>query len=582
MRVAGIDLGTTNSALAAFDEREGKVGALGVEQVVGQGKIAAQFTLPSYFYFLHESDGDPSQFDLAESDLKGFAGRYAKERGAQVPDRLVSSAKSWLCHRHINRNEKILPWKSESITTRLSPVEVSSRYLAHLMHSFQKATGSVADETSWVVTVPASFDEVARQLTAKAAEDAGMTRLTLLEEPLAAFYAWLAATPDYPKEIKPGEQILVCDVGGGTTDFTLISVEEENGQIQLKRVSVGDHLLLGGDNMDLALAVKARADLEAAGKSVDHWQFLSLIAQVRDAKERLLSDDNELEEIQVSVASRGSSLFASTVSVPVRKTDVEHMIVNGFFPEVSMQDPIMAGRSGGLHEIGLHYEAEPAITRHLARFLKRDDAASVRPSAVLFNGGVFKSRVLRERMMHVLRSCTNNPELRLLRASDLDLAVAKGAAYYGQLKHSGKGVRVRAGVARNFYIGIDSNMPAVPGYTPPVMGLCIVPKGTEEGSVLTLPERRFSLVVGQPVQFRFFSSSTRGIDQPGELVNDAARELQESDPLFSEMSAEGRKSGDFVTVAMNAAVTETGTLVVTLKDTDSPASWNLEFNVRES
>jgi molecular chaperone DnaK (HSP70) len=582
MRIAGIDLGTTNSALATYDQDAGRVSVLGVEQVIGPGRIAASTTLPSYYYFLHESDGDPSQFGINPDSVAGIAGRYAKERGAQVPDRLVSSAKSWLCHRHVNRNEKFLPWKSESVTTRLSPVEVSTRYLVHLKQSFLRTTGADEADTSWVVTVPASFDEVARQLTVKAADDAGLKNLTLLEEPLAAFYAWIAATPDYPKEIKPGEHILVCDVGGGTTDFTLIAVGESHGQIDLSRVSVGDHLLLGGDNMDLALAVRARAELEATGKTVDHWQFLSLIAQVRDAKERLLCDDADLDEVQVSVASRGSSLFASTVSVPVRKADVEHLIVNGFFPDVSLNDPVVAGRSGGLHEIGLHYESEPAITRHLVRFLTRGESTTVRPSAVLFNGGVFKSRVLRDRMMDVLRTCTNNPDLRLLQAADLDLAVAKGAAYYGQLKQSGKGVRVRAGVARNFYIGVDSNMPAVPGYTPPVMGLCIVPKGADEGTAVALPDRRFSLVVGQPVQFRFFSSGTRSSDQPGQIVGDAVRELEETDPLFSQMAADGRRAGEFVTVTMHAVVTETGTLVVTLKDTESAASWNLEFNVRES
>jgi molecular chaperone DnaK (HSP70) len=591
MRIAGIDLGTTNSSLAAFDSDSGKVQPLEIEQISGPGLKVKATTLPSFFYIPHQSDGDISAFKMFQEsdDLQGVVGNFAKMRGSQAPDRLVSSAKSWLCHSNINRSERFLPWKSTAVEKKFSPVEVSAQYLSHLKTVFLTQAGGVgAENVSWVVTVPASFDEVARQLTVAAADLVGIKNLTLLEEPLAAFYAWVGDHADYPKHIEPGDQILVCDVGGGTTDFTLIGVGEEAGKLQLTRISVGDHLLLGGDNMDLALAVRARSELEASGKSLDHWQFMALIAQVREAKERLLDAENTLEELQVSIASRGSSLFASSLSVMVRRADVEALIVNGFFPQVNFNDPVIKGRASGLHEVGLNYESEPAITRHLINFLRNSaltlkaakDPKELKLTGVLFNGGVFKSNALRDRMIDVLKTCSNNPSLKVLSNPDLELAVAKGAAYYGYLKESGKGVRVRAGVPRSFYIGIDSNMPAIPGYTPPVMGLCVVPQGTEEGTNLAIEDRRFSLVVGQPVRFRFFSTNTRSSDQLGQMVQNAERDLSESDPLVSLMALEGRKSGDLVTVNIQAAVTETGTLILQLKDVSSPASWKLEFNVR--
>ncbi len=591
MQIAGIDLGTTNSSLATADIDSGHVHALDIEQIAGPGLVVKATTLPSFFYIPHLSEGESSAFAMPfhSAEQFGVVGTFAKQRGAQVADRLVSSAKSWLCHSNVNRTERFLPWKSTAVETKFSPVDVSAQYLAHLKAAFLNQASDVnADGVSWVVTVPASFDEVARQLTVQAAASVGMETLTLLEEPLAAFYAWVAAHPDYHKHIEPGDQILICDVGGGTTDFTLIGVGEEDGKLQLTRISVGDHLLLGGDNMDLALAVKARVELETAGKSIDHWQFMSLIAQVREAKERLLDAENTLEELPISIASRGSSLFATSMSVNIRKTDVEALIVNGFFPQVNFNDPVIRGRVGGLHEVGLNYESEPAITRHLVKFLQNsvltlnagEAKKELRLTGVLFNGGVFKSNALRDRMINVLQICTNNPNLKILSNPDLELAVAKGAAYYGYLKETGKGVRVRAGVARSFYVGIDSNMPAIPGYTPPVMGLCVVPQGTEEGSTLELEGRKFSLVVGQPVRFRFFSTNTRSTDKLGHMMQDAERELSESDPLVSLMAVEGRKNGDLVTVTIQSAVTETGTLVLQLKDTGSAASWKLEFNVR--
>jgi molecular chaperone DnaK (HSP70) len=591
MQIAGIDLGTTNSSIATVNTETGVVASLAIEQIAGPNLVVKASTLPSFFYLPHQSDGDPSAFLLPQQKegIKGVVGKYAKDRGAQVPDRLVSSAKSWLCHPNINRSERFLPWKSTGTETKFSPIEISAEYLSHLKSAFLNQTQTTdAGQVSWVVTVPASFDEVARQLTVHAAESVGIKNLTLLEEPLAAFYAWVAAHPDYHKHIEPGDQILVCDVGGGTTDFTLIGVGEVAGKLELTRISVGDHLLLGGDNMDLALAVKARVELEAAGKTIDYWQFMSLIAQVREAKERLLDAENALEELPISIASRGSSLFATSMSVTIRKTDVEALIVNGFFPQVNFNDPMIKGRVSGLHEVGLNYESEPAVTKHLIKFLQNsaltlsagDATTQLRLTGVLFNGGVFKSHALRDRMLNVLRTCTNNPDIKILANPDLELAVAKGAAYYGFLKETGKGVRIRAGVARSFYIGIDSNMPAIPGYTPPVMGLCVVPQGTEEGTALEVTDRKFSLVVGQPVRFRFFATNTRSTDKLGNMLQDAERELTESDPLVSLMAAGGRKSGDLVTVTIQSAVTETGTLVLNLKDTSSDASWKLEFNVR--
>lgn len=616
--IVGIDLGTTNSALAYHRLSSGKDAryqVLGVEQLVAPGQVAPQKVLPSFLYIPH--DGEISEeemrlpWDLGASSSgassQSVVGVWARERGMVVPDRLISSAKSWLGHSQVDRRAPILPWGSDLTASKLSPLEVSARYLRHLAAAFEYAqvaqdeSGNLS-ETQVVLTVPASFDEVARSLTYEAARNAGFTHLTLLEEPLAAFYAWLGHQGEaWRDQVQPGDLVLVCDVGGGTTDFSLIAVLEDNkGHLELERISVGDHLLLGGDNMDLALAFAVRQELEAEGRTIDQWQFLSLVGHVRAAKEKLLMDES-LSEVPLAIAGKGSSLFAQVISTRLTRTQVDAVILQGFFPMSTASEMPQGRRPLGIQEIGLPYEADAAISRHLARFLRRslqnlrsdtagkaarlglaEDASvdTLMPTAILFNGGVFNAPLLRQRILSLLQSWNQGRQVKELPSSELDLAVALGAAYYGRMRATGEGIRVQSGTARSYYIGLESHFPAVPGYTPPVKALCLVPQGTDEGSSLSLKDQKFGLVVGEPVEFRFFSSVVRAGDQVGTVVPDAMRELVETSSLSIALPADGHATGDVVPVSLDAAVTETGVLQIYMREVDSDRRWQVEFNVR--
>lgn len=599
--IIGIDLGTSNSALA-YARGDG-FEVLGVPQLDAPAAVGRHVTLPSALYIPH-----PGEISAAESRLPwqsegvtdAIIGRYARERGTQVPERLVLSAKSWLCNQHVNRHEALLPWRSPVESGKRSPVDASRLYLSHLKAAYEHAAASAGQAVDLsqhdvVLTVPASFDEVARNLTHEAAIAAGLTRVTLLEEPLAAFYAWIAASgDDWRHHVVPGDVVLVCDVGGGTTDFSLIHVSEEKKDLALERIAVGDHLLLGGDNMDLALAYALKARLEGAGKTLDHWQFLALVGAARAAKEVLLSPGAP-DALPVSIAGRGSSLFAQTISTELDLGLVEQVLVDGFFPLTSPEDMPATKRMSGIQEFGLSFETDPGVSRHLARFLKRSaqglaanphaapalrDRKDLRPNKVLFNGGVFKANALRQRVLQLLGSWTG-AAVEELSGTHLDLAVAYGAAYYGKMRATGKGIRVVSGTARSYYVGLESPMPAVPGIEPPVRGLCLVPQGTEEGTELTLPDRQFGLVVGEEVEFRFFSSAVRGGDVLGTTVDDAPRELDESMRLSLTLPPGDAQGGDILPVRLDAVVTEVGTLQLYLKHVASDRKWNLEFNVRK-
>ena len=427
-----------------------------------------------------------------------------------------------------------------------------------------------------------------------------MTHTTLLEEPLAAFYAWLQSKGEsWRDSVKPGDLVLVCDVGGGTTDFSLIAVTEVEGQLALERISVGDHLLLGGDNMDLTLAYSLRRELEVQGKRLDHWQFLSMVAEARRAKEALLSDPT-LTELSVSVASRVASLFAGTITATVTRAMVEQVLLDGFLPLTAADEMPAQRRSVGIQEFGLAYETDAAISRHLARFLTRSrqnveshpslmrlvegrllaNRPYLMPTAVLFNGGVFRAPLLRERVLQLLQQWNLGTPVQELTGGDLDLAVALGAAYYGRLRATGKGIRVRSGTARSYYIGIESSMPAVPGIPPQINGLCLVPQGTDEGSEIELKQAAFGLVVGEPVEFRFFSSAVRAGDVAGGLVEDAERELEESSRVNLTLPPDGHREGEMIPVHLDALVTAVGTLQLFMKDVSGDKKWQLEFDVR--
>ena len=582
-RILGIDLGTTNSALATASDTEPAT-AHDITQVVGPGEVAARPTLPSFLLLPTEHEVPATQLQLPWSaGLRYAVGTFARERGAELPQRLVSSAKSWLCNPAIDRTSQVLPFRGAQRELdeameggeRVSPVNASARYLAHLRAAWDDAhPDEPADEQEVLVTVPASFDPVARELTVVAAREAGFDKVTLLEEPQAAFYAYLAARGEaWRKDLKPGDVVLVCDVGGGTTDFSLIEVADDGGALSLERIAVGDHILLGGDNMDLALAAIVGRDL---GKPLDALQQRALVHACRAAKEQLLSAKPP-KSVQVSILARGSKLIGGTVKATIERETAEAMLVDGFFPVVGADAKAERRRAGGLRELGLPYAHDPAITRHLAEFLGRFGKM---PTAVLFNGGVMKAQKLRTRIIELLRAWAGR-EVTVLAGADLDLAVALGAAHYGQVRR-GKGIRIRGGTARAYYIGIESAMPAIPGFAPPVKALCVAPQGLEEGSTVELPDDELGLVVGEMSAFRFFAAATRADDTAGALVDADASGMVELDPVEKLVDVEGtRKPGDLVPVRLEAHVTEVGTLELWCVARDGAGRWKLEYSVRE-
>ncbi len=558
-------------------------------------------------YIPHPAEFPADAFRLPWADEGGDAaiiGQFARDHGALVPDRLVTSAKSWLSNPHIDARQKVLPWNSDIEEPKLSAFDCSRRYLQHLKDGFLYAERLKGRERSLsdgviVLAVPASFDEVARNLTAEAAEAAGLGAVILLEEPQAAFYAWVAqVAKEWRTQVGPGDIVLVCDLGGGTADFSLIAVTETDGALALERISVGEHILLGGDNMDLALAYTLKAQLEADGKAVDAWQLLALVHAAARAKVALFADAS-LPAVPIAVPSRGSSLFARAVSTSLERSTLERVVLDGFFPLTALTDLPQESRNVGLREFGLPYASDPAVSKHLARFLVRS-LANVKasenlrrlvgpraesnmllaPTAVLFNGGVFNAAPIRARVRDLLASWTRAP-IRELEGAQLDLAVAKGAAHYGRNRVTGKGVRIKAGTARSYYIGLETSMPAVPGFKPPVKALCVVPQAMEEGSELLIEGREFGLVTGQLADFRFFSSEARSGDKPGQILPDAESELEETGVLQVDLpSIEGFPEGQAVPVQINAVVTELGTLELWMKHTNSERRWKVEFAVR--
>jgi hypothetical protein len=601
----GIDLGTSNSAIAIADLETDRTGIVEITQALGPNQIGERPTLPSALYLPHREEFPQGSFPLpwGESGGASIVGQFAREHGALVPDRLVTSAKSWLSNPHIDPRQNTLPWRSDIAEEKLSPLECSRRYLHHLREAFLHAERAQGrdwnlSESQIVVTVPASFDEVARVLTAEAAEAAGLGNVTLLEEPQAAFYAWTERAGRMWRDlVAPGDLILVCDVGGGTADFSLIAVTDAAGNVELERISVGEHILLGGDNMDLALAYALRAKLEAAGKSLDGWQFLALVHAAAKAKITLFEND-ALSEAPIAVPSRGSSLLAKTVSTTLDRATLEQIVVDGFFARTSLGDVPREGR-GGLQEFGLPYASDPVVSKHLARFLRRSlenvkasdklaalvgprsGADALMPTAVLFNGGVFKAAPIRARVLDLLSSWNGGQPVRELQGFEPDLAVARGAVIYGRQRATGKGMRIKAGTARSYYIGLETSAPAVPGFKPPVKALCVVPQGMQEGTELLIEGNEFGLVTGQAAEFRFFSSSVRSGDTPGQILPDAERELEETSLLEIELPAlAGVPVGQVVPVRINAVVTALGTLELWMKHTNSDRRWKVEFQVR--
>jgi hypothetical protein len=606
--VVGIDLGTTNSALAYVD-----TGAPGdpvlqhfpIAQVVQQGVVETRPLLPSFLYLPGPGEQPAGSLKLPWAADRDFAvGEFARNFGTQVPTRLVASAKSWLSHPGIDRRQAVLPWKAPEGGRRVSPLEASTHYLKHLCEAWNHGIAKdVADHRlerqDIILTVPASFDAVGRELTVEAARAAGLETITLLEEPQAAFYAWLDASHDqWRKQVDIGDTVLVCDVGGGTTDLTLICVGEEGGNLALTRAAVGDHILLGGDNMDLTLAHAAAQQFAAKGTKLDAGQMQMLWHSCRMAKETLFADA-KLQAAPVTVLGRGSRVIGGTLKSELSRADVENALVDGFFPECTADALPRKQRAVGLQELGLPYAADPAITKHLAEFIQRhkevlsqepqtkrrrgkDKRPTGQPSAVLFNGGVFKAGPLRQRLLAILNQwakAAGGGTVKDLHGTDLDLAVARGAAYYGMVRR-GHGVRIRGGTGQAYYIGVESALPAVPGSPAPLKALCVVPFGMEEGTAADVPGQEFGLVVGEPVEFRFLGSNVRRGDPVGALIEDWEGQIEELDPLTTTLEAPG-KEGRAVPVRLHSKVTEVGTLELWCHSRDGKQRWKLEFNVRQ-
>ena len=607
--VIGIDLGTTNCALAYADTGAGgdpKAKPFGIPQVVNPGIVEDRELLPSFLYLPGANEQPAGALKLpwdAERDY--CVGEFARNFGAKVPTRLVASAKSWLCNPGVDRTAAILPFRAVETDRRVSPLDACTRYLKHLAEAWNHVMAKAVPEhrlevQEVIITVPASFDAAARDLSIEAARAAGLENVTLLEEPQAAFYAWLDGLGEkWRDSVNVGDMVLVADVGGGTTDFTLIEVGEEAGNLALTRLAVGDHLLLGGDNMDLAVAHTVAAALAKNDKKIDQSQMQQLTYAARQAKEQILSDST-LSSAPVTILGKGRSVVGGTIQYDLPRADVEKVLIDGFFPECPRDAEPMRARSIGLQELGLPYVADAGVTKHLAHFLSRQaealatrekpttkkkkggaDAVAL-PTAVLFNGGVFKADPLRNRFMSVLNSWAKSAKaeaVRTLAGIDLDLAVARGAAYYGMVRR-GKGVRIRGGTARAYYIGVEIATPAVPGMLPPLKALCVAPFGMEEGTEADVPGQEFGLVVGEEVEFRFLGSTVRRDDKPGTVVDDWEEQIDELSPM--RVTLEGKaQQGRVVPVHLHSKVTEVGQLELWCHSRDGKQRWKLEFNVRE-
>jgi molecular chaperone DnaK (HSP70) len=552
----GIDLGTTNSALAYIDEREAEdrdfppIHIFETPQLVAPGRIEPRRTLPSFLFL---EDGQP-------------VGVYAREQGALVPTKLVHSAKSWLSNPDVDRTANILPWDSPETGRVLSPVEVSSRYLATFREAWDKIKQLPLAEQDIVLTVPASFDEEARELTVMAAAQAGLPKLTLLEEPAAAFYSWIANNLAQSRKLLfDGQIVLICDVGGGTSDFSLIRVDRQGDLVDFTRTAVGKHLLLGGDNLDLTIAWLVETKL---GVPLSIRQRSGLRRQCTNAKERLLSEPN-LKSVEITVLGTGSALIGKALKTEVLREEALELALDGFLPITARGDLPKEEKRSLFRELGLPYVSDPAVTKHLNAFL---ESAGQAPDAILFNGGFFIPEILRQRVADAVGHWYGKrPEV--FENRDLDLAVATGAAYYSYVRSTGSGVLVRGGLPRTYFIGIGDST-----------AVCLVPRGAEEGATLEIDNEALQLVANRPVSFRLYSSLTRSDDRLGDVVELPALgpDLHTHAPLNAVIRF-GKKAGErLIPVKLGARLTEIGTLETWCESKISENRWRLQFELRKA
>ncbi|MDW1625184.1 Hsp70 family protein [Vibrio sp. Vb2704] len=619
----GIDLGTTHCVMSFVDthNEDARVEVMPIPQLTAPGTVETRSQLGSFLYQPHEHEMNPQSRVLPwSSEPKALVGAIARNLGSKTPIRLVASAKSWLCHAGVNRRDAFLPAGSPEEVEKVSPLRATELYLEHLKDAWNHANPNhnLADQDV-TITVPASFDPAARDLTAEAARNVGFVHLTLLEEPQAALYNWIDNSNDkWRDEVEVGDIVLVVDIGGGTTDLSLVEVTEDDGNLTLNRIAVGEHILLGGDNMDLALAYRLKMKLAQEGKELQPWQVQAMTHACRDAKEALLND-SELQSVPIVVPSRGSKLLGATLKTELTQEEVQQTLVDGFFPQVAITDHPVQRNRGALTQMGLPYAQDAGITRHIAAFLSKQanalsasgngaeaatqdfnpfanmpgmpgsDAAQsadfIKPTAILFNGGVLKSKLLATRLEDTINEWLIEADAEMakrLTGVDLDLAVASGAAYYGSVRR-GQGVRIRGGIASAYYVGIESAMPAIPGMAPPMEALCVAPFGMEEGSSVDVPSQEFGLIIGQPVNFQFFGSTVRRDDLAGTHLDYwAPEELEELPEIQVTLPvSEGRREGEVVPVTLASRVTELGTLYLEAIAADNGQKWHVEFDVRE-
>jgi hypothetical protein len=613
-------------------ERQRRIQTFAVSQIVAPGQVEARDTLPSFHYQPASGEFPPESMRVPGHEPAGYlVGHFARDHGTLVPGRMIASAKSWLCHSGVDRTADLLPWQGAEDVVRLSPVTVSAHYLQHFREAWDtKFPDHPLAQQDFVLTLPASFDEVARELTIKAARQAGLARVVLIEEPQAAFYAWIDKHADrWEQLVSPGQKILVCDVGGGTTDLTLIRVcKGTGGEVQFHRVAVGDHLILGGDNLDLALAHHLEKRIKPEGK-LEPRQWSVLVRSCRNLKEVLMGPEAP-EKWTLTLPGSGSKLIGGATQIAVTREEVQSLLVDGFFPSVPLDAKPLSSKSG-FQEFGLPYASDPAVTKYLASFLtahrfvaldtpsggelpsagegaaRRDPACvrepgavdSARPDVLLFNGGVFASPILRERLIRALEGWfrQDDPDWSpiVLENERLDLAVARGAAYYGMVRR-GEGVRIAAGLARTYYIEVESSEaaamsppdhrtdeagPATHGSSRPA-ALCLLPAAIEPGQEVDLSHHQFQLLVSQPIEFPLYVSSTRLTDRPGDLIAIDPEQIKALPPIRTVLKTGRSRDAASITVILKARLTEIGTLDLWCREVDGSRSWKLFFDIRSA
>jgi molecular chaperone DnaK (HSP70) len=600
--VVGIDLGTTNSAVGYIDTADTRwqVHTLAIPQVVAPGEVEARDTLPSFHYEAAAGEFSKGALRLPwdTTEPRYTVGVFARDHGATVPGRMIASVKSWLCHSGVDRTAAILPWHGISDVERLSPVAVSSRYLAHIAAAWNtRFPEHPLQRQEVTLTVPASFDAVARELTVAAAQQAGLQHLVLLEEPQAALYAWVYIHEDnWHTLVQPGLMILVCDIGGGTTDFTLIRVRDgssehdaEDGKLQLQRIAVGDHVILGGDNLDLALAHVLEPRLTASATSkLSPRQWDTLVRVCCHVKETFLGAKPP-DRLTVSVPGDGARLIGGALHTDVQRHEVEDLLLGGFLPYVERDARPHRYRSG-FQEFGLPYAPDPAITAYLAAFLsdhqqlpaEGGSAVSSRPDVILLNGGLFASPLVRQRLLDVMTSwysshdSGNTWQPLVLHNDRLDLAVAQGAAYYGMVRR-GHGTRIAGGLARAHYIGVEGEVAETAGHA----AVCLLPAGIAAEQMIELTDRQFQLRIRQPVEFPLYTSSLRMADTPGTLVPIDPQLLQPLPPIRTVLTSGRRKSqAEVIPVTLQAQLSDIGTLELWCREATGDRQWRLQFDVR--